>query len=38
MAIFETEIAKVKYKDHPLITELHDINYNHEGSWLDKMQ
>jgi len=36
-SLFEAESAKVKYKDHPLIMQLHDINYNSPESVLDRM-
>jgi hypothetical protein len=37
VALFEADQAKVKYKDHPLIKQLHDINYNSPEKVLDRM-
>lgn len=36
--LFEAQNAKVTFKDHPLIKQLHDINYNSPEGVLDRMQ
>ena len=36
-SLFETENLKVTAKNHPLISHLHDVNYNSPEKMLDRM-